>query len=65
VGEFGELLTDQFRHRAVDPPDQVVLVHELVGVLDRELGLADAAHAVQRLNGDPLVAVQVDVDPVE
>ena len=49
AGQIGErpagLLGPLRRH----PPDQVIVGHEAVRVLQRELGLADAAQPVQRL----------------
>ena len=50
VAQLGELAGDEHRLLGVDPPDQVVVAGEPVGVLDRQLGLAHATQAVQRLH---------------
>jgi hypothetical protein len=39
-GEGGQLFGDEYRLCGVDPPDQLVVGGEAVGVLDRQLGLA-------------------------
>ncbi len=50
-GELGEVRREQRRLLGAQPPDHVVLVGVAVGVLDRELRLADApeaAHGLER-----------------
>jgi hypothetical protein len=59
------VVADQLRLFGRDPPDQVVFAGEAVGVLQGELGLADPAHAVQRLHGHPASAPQGVVQVVE
>ncbi len=49
AGELGQCGGHQFGLLGVDPPDQVVVGHEAVRVLQRDLCLADAAEPVQRL----------------
>ena len=46
----GELVADQPGLLGVDPPGHVIAVGEPVRVLDRQLGLAHPAHALQRLH---------------
>ena len=56
VGQLGELVADQGRLLGVDPPHQVVVGGEPVGVLDGELGLAHPAQAVQGLHHQRVLA---------
>jgi hypothetical protein len=65
LGQGGQMVTDQFRLLGGDPPDDVVLAGESVGVLQSELGLSDAAHPVQCLNRHPAAAAERVVEPVE
>ena len=46
----GELVADQPGLLGIDPPGHVIVVGEPVRVLDRQLGLAHPAHALQRLH---------------
>ena len=57
-GQPGQLLPDQPRGLGVDPPHQVIAAREPVRVLDRQLRLADPAHAVQRLHHRPVPGQQ-------
>jgi hypothetical protein len=59
------LLADEFGLLAGDPPHQLVFAREAVGVLDRELGLADAAHAVQGLDRRASLGAQAVAQLVE
>lgn len=47
-----------------DPPDDLVVAGVAIGILDRQLGLADAAHAVHRVRKDSCSNISVLVmDP--
>ena len=46
----GELVADQPALLGIDPPSHVIIGGEPVRVLDRQLGLAHPAHALQRLH---------------
>ena len=54
----GELVADQPGLLGVDPPGHVVVGGEPVRVLDRQLGLAHPAHALQRLHHRPVPGQQ-------
>ena len=54
----GELVPDQPGLLGVDPPGQVIVPGEPVRVLDRQLGLAHPAHALQRLHHRPVPGQQ-------
>jgi hypothetical protein len=61
-GQLGELLGEQRGVRGVQPPHHVVVVLEAVRVLDGQLRLADAAHAVQGLDGRPVAGKEGRAD---
>jgi hypothetical protein len=48
--EGGQLVGDEHRLLGVDPPDDVVVRGEAMGVLECELGLAHSAEPVQGLD---------------
>jgi hypothetical protein len=68
AGEFGERGGDQLGLLGGDPPDQVVVAHEPVHVLQGDLRLADTAEAEQRLRArqhDGHAAAEFGADPLQ